>query len=80
MADDSQSTGEALSPLTVRATAGGATFSVQGARSSWSVSELKAAVESVAGVGVAPVDGQRLIYKGHVMKDTESLGSYGEKE
>jgi hypothetical protein len=31
-------------------------------------------------VGVAPVDGQRLIYKGHVMKDTESLGSYGEKE
>ena len=82
--DDSKSTGDApaatpLSPLTVRATAGGATYAVEGALSSWTVDELKAAVAAVAGGDAAPAAAQRLIYKGRVLKDGDSLEAYGER-
>lgn len=79
MADDSQTdpSGTPITPLSVRLTASGATFAIENALSSWKVSELKSAVETAAGAGTAPASGQRLIYKGRVLKDDSDLGSYG---
>ena len=71
MAEDSQDldVGSPLA-LTVRKTAGGASFAVD-AFTGWTVARLKTAVAAAA--ADAPPDAQRLIYKGRVLKDGDTL-------